>query len=280
MFRGFAFMRWMAMAAVLSSAVWGCTSAQYVTPGGPADFRALGISKETADSATDASIASRLNRVPAAAFPASLAMIRVQAGGYYSRSTRGYGDGRFSVVTARDVETAEQMKRIQQLPLVRGVAPMNRLVVPGHVNTDLDLRSAAADVQADIVLLYTFDTVFSTETTIPALGVLTLGLFPNEQARVSSTASAAFIDTRTGYVYGVAESTSKTTQLANAWTSEDAVDQSRRRAETEAFASLVGEMESLWSGIVARYGPPSSAPSDAPAQAPPASTQAATGGGA
>ncbi len=232
----------------------GCSS-QYVTPGGPADFRALGITQEQADSLTDASISARLNRRPAAAFPAALAVVRVQAGGYRSYTSRGVGSGSFSIVTNRDVEPPDDFSRLQTMPMIRGIAPVSRLVAPQSINSQMDLRSAAADLQADMILLYTFDTEFTTETTIPALGVITLGLFPNEEARVSSTASAALLDTRTGYVYGVAESSSKTTQLANAWTTGDAVDQSRRRAESEAFTGLVAQVEAMWARVVKQYGP-------------------------
>ncbi len=246
------------MAACLCTGLGGCAG-KYVTPGGPADFRALGISRQEADAITDTSIAERMSRRPAASFPASIALVRVQAGGYYSHSSRGIGSGRYTILTNRDVEQPEQLSRLETLPMTRGLASLSRLITPQQVNTDMDLRSAAADLQADMILLYTFDTVFTTETTIPALGVITLGLFPNEQARVVSTASAALVDTRTGFVYGVAESTSKTTQLANAWTSDDAVDQSRRRAETEAFGGLVTNLEALWTTVVNRYGPPSGA---------------------
>src|SRR2546423_1703511 len=79
------------------------------------------------------------------------------------------------------------------------VVPINQMVVPMKIESERDLRAAAAGVQADMALLYTFNTQFNTETTIPALGVLTLGLFPNQNARVTSTASAALVDTRSGY---------------------------------------------------------------------------------
>ncbi|HEX8915381.1 MAG TPA: hypothetical protein VF796_23715, partial [Humisphaera sp.] len=40
-------------------------------------------------------------------------------------------------------------------------------------------------------------------------------------------------------------------QLASAWTSGAAVDDSRRRAEKRAFADLVGELETVWTGVYA-----------------------------
>jgi hypothetical protein len=227
----------------------------YVTPGEPANFRALGIAG--ADAANDPSIAAALGRRPAAGFPAVIAAIRVQGREYHSRTSYGYGSGSATVVTTRDIEKQEDFDRLAKMPLVRAVVPINRLVVPDRVQSEDDLRQAAAAVHADLTLLYTFDTKFSTETTIPALGVLTLGLFPNRQARVISTASAVLLDTGSGYIYALAEATDKQDQIANAWTSEDAVDQSRRRAERRAFESLLTELEGGWKGVVDSYIAPS-----------------------
>lgn len=237
----------MAGAAVLS----GCTS--YTTPGGPADLHAMGISRGEQIARTDANILERMQRKPAADFPASIAVVRVQAGNYRSHTAQGYGVGNFSVLTGREAETDADFARLEGLPMVRGVAAMNRLVVPHQLTTEKDLREAAASVHADMVLLYTFDTRFGVTTKIPAMGLITLGLFPDRESRVTSTASAALIDTRSGFIYGLAEATSKAQQPANAWTSEDAVDESRRRAEREAFENLVGEVELMWKGVAETY---------------------------
>ncbi|MBC7834982.1 MAG: hypothetical protein H7Y88_07760 [Phycisphaerales bacterium] len=246
-------------AATLLATIGGC--AKYITPGGPADFRALGITSGEAEAMTDKNIAARLARKPAANFPAGIATVRVQAGGYRSHTwTNPESPGRYSVVTTREVEGEETFERLTTLPMIRGIAPINRLVAPPSVNTEMDIRSIAADLQADIVLLYTFDTTFGSETIIPALGTITLGIFPAEEARVTSTASAALIDTRTGFVYGLAESTARTEQLANAWTTGDAIDQSRRRAEKRAFEGLIGELEKAWPRLVSAYGPGSAPP--------------------
>ena len=83
--------------------------------------------------------------------------------------------------------------------------------------------------------------------------MVTLGLSPNQQAQVVCTASAVLMDTRNGYVYGVAEATEKGDQLASAWTSSSAVDDTRRRTEAKAFEKLVGEMEKSWVGVVRTY---------------------------
>jgi hypothetical protein len=202
-------------------------------------------------------VQQRLARKPLASFPSVLASVRVQDQGYWSERGRGYGHGRFTVVTTREAESDEALARLTKLPMVRGIAPLNRLVLSPNINSEENLRAAAASVQADILLIYTFETVFGNKTTIPALGVITLGLFPNEEARVTSTASAALLDTRNGYVYALAEASAKTEQLANAWTSREAADEARVRAEKEAFSKLVGELERAWGGVVANYAPSS-----------------------
>jgi hypothetical protein len=234
---------------------------KYTTPGGPADFRALGLSPAEAETLTDYDIGQRLARKPAASFPAAIALVRVQGEGYRSYTSRGRGSGPYSIITTRDAESDTDVLRLTQMPSTRGIGAVNRLIIPAETKDLKDLRLIGADLQADIILVYTFDTEFgSTETTIPALGVLTLGLFPNERARVTSTASAAFVDTRTGYLYGLAEATVEDTRITNAWGNNDAVDKSRREAERGAFEKLVPEIERLWADISARYGPKTTSP--------------------
>lgn len=229
--------------------------ASYTTPGRAADFQALGITKREQLDRTDMPIEAQMARRPAASFPANIALVRVQDRGYYSYSAQGYGSGRFTIVTTRDVESDEHLKSLASLPQIRGIAPLNRLVVAKALESEMDLRMAAASVQADVLLLYTFDTIFTSDTTIPALGVISLGLIPNEVKRVTSTASAAFIDTRTGYVYGLCEATGKNDRLHNAWNSKEALENARLAAEREAFGLLVGEMGKVWTQVAEVYGP-------------------------
>lgn len=243
--------------------VWACGCAgRYMTPGAPADFRALGITEVQAEEMSDSYIAARMKRRPAAAFPAAVATARVQAGDYSSHTYRGWSDqgsvrgGSAQVITLREVESPADFERLAALPMIAGVAPVNRLVAPATIGSERDLRAMAAQLQADILLLYTLETTFETDTVVPVLGTITLGVLPSKEARVTCTASAAFIDTRTGFVYGLAEATADETQLANHWTTGDAIDQSRRRAETAAFGKLVDELGRVWGSIAARYGPP------------------------
>jgi len=62
----------------------------------------------------------------------------------------------------------------------------------------------------------------------------------------------AFVYTRTGYVYGVAESTANEEQRSDLWNKEAAIERARARAERSAFTQALGDVEKLWGQIAAR----------------------------
>jgi hypothetical protein len=232
------------------AAVGGCAS--YATPGRAADLRAFGVSK---DQQTDASVVQAIDKRPLATLPTSIAIVRVQEPGYHSETAQGWGNGAYSIVTTRDIEKMdEKMADLAKLPLISALAPVNRLLLPQQLNSDLELRQAAAALHCDMVLIYTLDTTFNVEDAAAPLSVITLGLSPNQMAHVVCTASAVLMDTRDGYIYGVAEATERQNQLASAWTSEAAVDQTRRRTESKAFEKLVGDLQTTWMGVVKQMG--------------------------
>jgi hypothetical protein len=72
--------------------VQGC--ATYTTPAGGVNINAL----------TDMDIAELMKVEPVSTFPARLAVVKIQAPGYTSRTNHGYGNGAFSVITIRDIE--------------------------------------------------------------------------------------------------------------------------------------------------------------------------------
>jgi hypothetical protein len=227
----------------------GC-AASYATPGRAAPMQLFGAEK---DQLSDASVVRMIDRRPLAKLPARIAYVRVQAPGYASETAQGWGTGAYSIVTQRDIENEDKILSglIARLPRVNGLAPISRLLLPEALHSDLDLREAAAALHADMVLIYTLDTSFHVQDAAAPLTVVTLGLSPNQVAHVNCTASAVLLDTRNGYVYGIAESTEQQEQLASAWTSEAAVDQTRRRVEGKAFAKLATELEQTWTGVVA-----------------------------
>jgi hypothetical protein len=230
-------------ALLLSVLLCGCAS--YLTPGAGVSIPEI----------TTPAVAEAMSRKPAATFPARLVIVRVQGAGYQSYTSHGYGRGNYSVITTRDIETEADFTRLAAMPEVVDVGGVNRLLVPAVLNSADDLRQAAAALQADIVLMYTIDTAFRTETQqIGPMQLVSLGFFPNKKAKVASTCALAFIDTRTGFIYGVAESTASEEQRSDMWNKEEAIEKARAKAERAAFTAALAEAEKLWGSITARYG--------------------------
>ena len=230
----------------------GCV--EYATPGRAADLRAVGVTQAIVASGTEAGIEQHLGKKPLAALPTGLAVVRLQAPGYRSATAQGFGEGRYSVVTTRDVEPEAAVGRLAKMSMVNGVATINRLLLPEKLQSDVELRNAAAQLHADMLLIYTVDTTFQKNDLAEPLTLVTLGLSPNQRATIVSTASAVLMDTRNGYVYGVCEATTRTTKLMGAWGSNDAIDESRLKTEGEAFEKLVGQVEKMWVGVVKEFG--------------------------
>lgn len=225
----------------------GCSQhKEYVTP-------ARGVAMQSLTS-VEADIRERMTRQPAAEFPARVAVARVQDNGYRSYRHDSYGQGAFSIVMTRDPAETEGLDRLKNLPMITNVAVLNRLVIPAALESDKELRLAASSLKADILLVYTFDTKFRIDgQDIGPLGIITLGLLPIDEAIVTSTASAALFDVRTGYVYGLSETTASETRKANAWNDERAADDARIAAEQKAFEQLMGQIEGVWGEVVHQY---------------------------
>jgi hypothetical protein len=238
---------------LLATCFAGCENA-YVTPGGRADFAALGLTASEKAALTDGSVQALLEKKPLVQFPAAIAVARVQAVGYFNYGFRQAGaGGRYSVITVRDIETDEDFKTFAALPKVKGVGTIKKILLDGAMNSDLELRNAAAKIHADLLLYYTFDTEFHSQNSAAPLSLISLGVFPTEVAKVTCTASAVLIDVNNGYVYSVVEATASNDQLANAWTSAEAADQVRRKTEREAFGKMVKDFCGDWSNVLKNY---------------------------
>lgn len=228
---------------LLIAVIQGC-AVTYTTPAGGVNITAL----------TDDDIAGLMKTEPASGFPARLSVIRVQASGYISRTNSGYGSGRYSVVTTRDIEDEKVFDRISKLPMIGGVAPLSRLLLPTNLESIKDLRRSAAQLKTDLLLIYSIDTAFHVEgTPLGPLSLITLGFIPNKKAYVSATTSGALIDVRTGYIYGVAEATERDEQRTTIWNSSDAIDEARMKSERISFKSFGLEFENLWKQTVEQY---------------------------
>lgn len=239
------------LAIVACVLLTGCAS--YTTPGRGADFKQLGLTEDGRRMASDPDIRRTLDAKPLAAFPTAIAVARIQAPGYRNYRYSGYGNGKYCVMTTREVETEQQLARISKLPLISGIAPMNRLLLPEQFESDMPLREAAARLHADMLLIYTIDTTFQEDQKAAPVSVITLGLSPTKIVGVTTTASAVLVDTRNSYLYGLAEATVTRNKLTSSWGTEDAIDAARVKNEQEAFEKLVGEFETTWTGVVNRY---------------------------
>ena len=232
------------MAAAGIALLSGC--ATYIPPSGRADLGAI------SSSSMQESFAAK----PAAGFPASIAVVRVQASQYHSYFTEReggvYGEGRYSVITVKEVEDDADFERLAKLPDVGGVISISTLLLPQTLRSDRELREAAARLKADMVLLYTFDTSFHDNDASVALNVVTLGLSPTRRVFVHVAASAILVDTRTGFIYAAIEANEKREVTSNAWESRESADRARQNAEKAAFKSLIGEFEKNWPAIEER----------------------------
>lgn len=221
----------------------GCASS-YVTPGGNVNLRNV----------KDIDIKQIYELKPTAKFPAHIAFIRIQQSGYRSHSDQGYGSGSFSIITNKLVESEKDIERIKQLNGVAGIAPLSKIVIPKNITGLRDLRLAAAKLHADILLVYTFDTTFKVgPRKFEAMDIISLGFLENKEVKVTTTASAAFYDAKTGYLYGLTEVTESKSQMSDLWNSSSIVDKLRKETESTAFTSLIPEIENTWYAIINQY---------------------------
>jgi hypothetical protein len=237
---------------ILCALMTGC-AASYVAPGRGAQLAMFGASEAEKAKNTDAGIQLAMDKKPLASFPAAIAVARVQAAGYASRTAQGWGTGQYTVVTSRDIEKEDDIERLAKLQMVHGVAPLSRLVLPASLQTDYELRQAAAKMHADMLLIYTLDTTFRDTNRTTPLSIVTLGATSIKRMRILCTASAAVLDTRSGYVYGLAEATESHEELQNALKREVEIDSARRAVEAKAFGELLDALEKTWGGVVREY---------------------------
>ena len=233
------------LTAIVSVALLsGCSS--YIPPSGRADLAAFSSSSMKESFAAE----------PAAGFPVAIAAVRVQAPRYQNYFTRQeggvYGQGRYSIITVKEVEDDADIQRIATLPQVGDLITISTLLLPTTLESDREIREAAARLKADMVLIYTFDTSFHENDASVALNVVTLGLSPTRRIFAHVAASALLMDTRTGFIYAAFESNEKREVISNAWESQESADRARRSAEKAAFKALVGEFEKSWPKIVER----------------------------
>jgi len=226
--------------------VSGC--ATYIPPGAKADLQAF------APPDIQAGFAAK----PTNPFPASIAVLRVQAPTYtnYYLQQRGgsYGSGRYSAILAKEAGEDLQLERVSKLRQVAGLVAINRMLLPERLEGDKEIRGAASRLQADLVFLYTFDTSFFDTDQAKPLSVITLGLSPTRKISAVTTCSALLMDTRTGYIYSAYEVTERAETFSTSWGSRDTADEARRNNERDAFKRLIDEFATTWPRVLERHG--------------------------
>jgi hypothetical protein len=206
---------------------------------------------------TDPSVRERLDLVPAADFPATVATAHVQASwrSHSRRHARSSSYTGMTLISDPELESAASLNELRGLPGLQSIRPIRSLLVEGDIEGLNDLRRAAATLQADMVMVYTFDTKTRENTTVPVVGVASLGILPNIEQNATSRVTGGLIDVRTGYLYGILEAEGEATQLANGWTSDEARGDAALRAERRALRSFVDAAAELWGDVVAEHAP-------------------------
>ena len=239
----------MRTALLLLTAVLVSGCATYIPPGAKADLQAF----------TPPDIEAGFAARPTNPFPASIAVVRVQAPAYTNyyiqRNGGSYGSGRYSVILVKEENEDSQLERVTRLQQVAGLVSVNRLLLPERLDGDKEIRAAASRLQADLVFVYTFDTSFLDTDMAKPLSVITLGLSPTRKISAVTTCSALLMDTRTGYIYSAYETTERDQTLSTSWGSGDTADATRRKLEQQAFAKLIDELTASWPKLLERYPP-------------------------
>lgn len=239
-------MRQILILGTIAFLISGC--ATYIPPGAKADLQTF------APPDIQAGFAAK----PTNPFPASIAIVRVQAPTYtnhYLQQRGGsYGSGRYSVILTKEADEDVQLERITKLRKVAGLVSINRMLLPERLEGDKEIRGAASRLQADLLFLYTFDTSFFDTDKAKPLSVITLGLSPTRKISAVTTCSALLIDTRTGYIYSAYEVTERAETFSTSWGSRDTADEARRNNEREAFKKLIDEFAVSWPKLLERHG--------------------------
>jgi len=166
----------------------------------------------------------------------------------------------------RNLDAAGKLDALKSLPQLANVTNVSSLLIStdGQIagpngqpvalwnKSDLALREAAARMHCDAVLLLKIDTTVTDGKIFAPLSLVTLGMFPNDRSEVISTALAALVDTRTGYVYATAERSAGKTCHTNSW-DDDTRSRTMQLANQKAIDKLFADFPALWSGIVAKY---------------------------
>ena len=170
-----------------------------------------------------------------------------QRGGNY-----GSGSGRYSVILTKEANEDSSLERLNKLPQLAGLVTINRMLLPERLESDREIRGAASRLQADLVLLYTFNTAFFDADVAKPFDCINAGL-STRKISAATTVSALLMDTRTGYIYSAYDVTERAQTFATSWGSRETAGEARRKNEEGAFRKLIDKMEISWPKLLERH---------------------------
>lgn len=230
----------------------GCQA--YNAPGAPADLRAMGFVQP--GGSDGGSINNALVPKQRATVSTLLGIARVQAPGFATYTGGSTTKGAVSLVTQLDSEDAADVAKLSKLYGVRGTLGLNKLVLPDSVSSEADLRKAAAEVGADVLIVYTLDTQFFVPNRVEYGQAVKLPLITDPAANVQTTASGVLVDVRSGRIMGQAQGSGRAFVNAGSADGGSVIDRSRRNAERAAFKAMTDEVAQRWTLIIERgYAP-------------------------
>jgi hypothetical protein len=222
----------------------GCDES-YATPGPTPTLSDPGVRQAQIQAGADWDVLDEAGEKPLASFPVAIAVARVQ----------GEGNGCFAILSSHDVEDQGSIDELNKLPKVTGIAPIEPILTNGDSVSAPQIRRAAAQLHADLLLLYRLDTQSNTEDYAAPLSVLSLGLAPDQSIRVTSTASCVLLDTRNGYVYGICEASNRADALTIAWSDPAVIDGMTQQTESAAFKDMCRKISiGLWPSVLKNAG--------------------------
>ncbi len=237
---------------LLSSALVGCQA--YHAPGGPANLRAMGFAQP------DGSISGPLVPQQRATVSTLLGIARVQAPEFATFTGGSTTKGPISIVTQIDSEDPADIAKLGKMYAIRGTLGLNKLVLPDSVSTEAELRKAAAETGADVLLVYTLDTQFFVPNRVEYGEQVKLALVTDPAANVQTVASGVIVDVRSGRIMGQAQGNAKAFVNAGSADGGSVIDRSRRNAERAAFKAMTDEVAERWTLIIERATPAPGAP--------------------
>ncbi len=192
---------------------------------------------------TDPLIARAANARPTMQYPATIALAP------NDRSVREH---------VRALSAFGKLDALNSLPQLARTTVISPAIIGDtdqehRISADLRLREAAAKLHADAVLFIAIETQATDGRIIAPLTELSLGLLPNKRYELISTAFAALVDTRTGYVYGTVEKSRAKSGITMSWGSDDVIRRARAKVERHATETLFADFPAFWRGIVATH---------------------------